>query len=70
MPWQDGTIHGGDTGIGTGEAVERRSDDPVHDRQEPAGGRRLPAGGEGIAPGYQDTAGEVVPLLSVSQAVC
>lgn len=33
MPQQDGTTRRSDTGIGTGEAAERRPDDPVHDRQ-------------------------------------
>ena len=32
MPQQDGTTRRSDTGAGTGEAAERRPDDPVHDR--------------------------------------
>ena len=36
MPQQDGTTRRSDTGAGTGEAAERRPDDPVHDRQKPA----------------------------------
>lgn len=70
MPQQDGTTRRSDTGAGTGEAAERRPDDPVHDRQKPADARRLPGGGRRIASGYRDTAREIVSILFVSQAIC
>ena len=70
MPQQDGTTRRSDAGIGTGEAAERRPDDPVHDRQKPADARRLPGGGRRIASGYRDTAREIVSILFVSQAIC
>ena len=52
------------------EPAERRPDDPVHDRQKPADARRLPGGRRRIASGYRDTAGEIVSILFVSQAIC